>query len=183
MQTTTSLLPQAICYEDDIFSLDVLRKKSSTSICMQLIGTTVNTRSIPTVYSVLKKLLPSVLSSTCFNDDNLPFAIEVKSTEIGHLFEHILLEYLCLARLSQGAGSAVYSGNTRWNWHKDPRGTFHILITSGMKDTEIFEEALIKTIQLTKFLMAGVTIQKGHIPPFQSVPVSLKNGTSSKHRA
>lgn len=182
MQTSQTFVvaQQVICYEDDIFSIDVKRGKTRTTMYMQVFTSVVNTKHIPTVYSVLKKLLPSVLSSKCFNDDNLPFALEVKATEIGHLFEHILLEYLCQARLLQGAESAVYSGYTSWNWHKDPWGTFHITVKSGEKDRAIFEEALIKTIQLTKFLMLGIRIGHNKYSQFQITPVALKNGKSQK---
>lgn len=175
-----SIAPQSICYEDDVFSLDIQRGKTKTTMYMQLFSSVVNTRNIPTVYPALKKLLPSVLVSKCFNDENLPFSLEVKATEIGHLFEHILLEYLCQARIQQGADKAIYSGSTSWNWHRDPRGTFHIVITSGIKDSEIFEEALIKTIQLTKFLLLGARFTLKQFSSFQSTPVALKNGIAAR---
>lgn len=177
--STFFIAPRAISYEDHVFSLDISRGRTKTTICMSLYTPVVNTRHIPTVYAVLKKLLPTVLSSKCFNEDNLPFAMEVRQTEIGHLFEHILLEYLCEAKLALGCDTAIYSGSTSWNWHKNPKGTFHITITSGAKDSQFFEEALIKTIQLTKFLLQGTRIQKGIIPPFHTLPVALKNGTSN----
>ena len=95
-----------------------------------------------------------MLLTQCFNDDGLPFRMEVKHTEIGHLFEHILLEYLCQGKIAKGAQRASYSGNTKWNWIKEPRGTFHIRLSCGMKDADILPAAMDKTISLMKVILA-----------------------------
>ena len=135
---------------DDLFSLMVTQHSSNTQIVMKLLTPTVNTRDIPWTYSFLKKNLPSVLASKCFNEENLPFAIEVRRTEIGHLFEHILLEYLCEEKLMKGYSSAVFSGNTKWNWSRDPWGMFHIYVSMRRSDSDIFPQALEKSITLLK---------------------------------
>jgi hypothetical protein len=82
-------------YIESLFSLHVMQKPSSTKITMQSFGEHVHTGHIPFIEDLLKKYLPTVLLTQCYNDEQLPFAQEVKDTEIGHLFEHILLEYLC----------------------------------------------------------------------------------------
>jgi hypothetical protein len=117
----------------------------------------INTREIPETISILKQTLPSVLQSTCYNENNNPFYKEVLETEIGHLFEHILIEYLCLLKLSQGYNSVEYCGVTKWNWRVYPKGSFHITVNAGIKDTEIFAEAMSKSITLINNIFASVS--------------------------
>src|SRR5258706_436221 len=110
-----TILPQepVIPLKFELFSLFVQKKKHTTRILMKLNTPIVNTRELPETYQLLETDLPSILRSQCFNELHLPFASEVKSTEIGHLFEHILLEYLCISKLEQGISNrASYSGNT-----------------------------------------------------------------------
>lgn len=138
---------------EKLFSLEVLQKTSSTKIIMQSHHEHVSTGHIPFIDELLRKHLPTVLLTKCYNDENLPFSVEVKSTEIGHLFEHILLEYLCQLKIAKGSNSAVFSGRTSWNWVRDPRGKFHIHLTCGKKDADILPFALEKTITLMKIIM------------------------------
>jgi hypothetical protein len=137
---------------------------------MSLYIPTVNTRELPQTTSILTQYLPSVLASTCFNDEKLPFALEVKSTEIGHLFEHILLEYLCYFKLSQGYTNAEYSGVTKWNWERDPWGVFHIIINTGWDDTEIFSSAVQQSIILLQLILRQA--QSSDLPILPSQPIS-----------
>ncbi len=138
---------------DNLFSLNITQKNSSTKIIMQLYGTEVNTSNIPYIVDLLHMKLPNVLLTKCFNDDNLPFRDEVRNTEIGHLFEHILLEYLCQLKIAKGYNRASYAGRTRWNWVKDPKGKFHIHLTCGVKDADILPLAVQKTVDLMKIVM------------------------------
>lgn len=148
------LLPAPSEYHvESLFSLEVLQKTSSTEIVLQSHHKYVNTGYIPFVDEILQRHLPTVLLTKCFNDDDLPFSVEVKRTEIGHLFEHILLEYLCQLKIAKGAQRAVFSGRTSWNWIKDPRGKFHIHLTCGSRDADILPPALEKTINLMKIIM------------------------------
>ncbi len=135
-----------------LFSLHVMQKTRSTKIVMQTHHKYVNTGYIPSVEKLLRKYLPTVLLTECDNDERLPFALEVKSTEIGHLFEHILLEYLCQLKIAKGSESAIFSGRTSWNWIRDPRGKFHIRVSLGRNDADILPEALEKTISLMKMI-------------------------------
>lgn len=146
-----SLLPAYI--EFDFFSLRVEHYKTHTQIAMQLFIPTVNTKEIPMTYAILKQTLPSVLKSQCFNELNLSFCREVRTTEIGHLFEHVLLEYLCLQKMAIGCKSATFSGVTNWNWKKEKWGSFHIQVNAGYKDLPIFSPALQKTIALTETVL------------------------------
>lgn len=165
---------------ENLFSLDVIQKQTTTRIVMQMLYNQVNTRDIPHIVELLQAYCPNVLMTQCFNDDGFPFSVEVKHTEIGHLFEHILLEYLCQEKIAKGADEASYSGNTKWNWIKDPRGKFHIRLSCGMKDADILPTALTKTIDLMKIILAY-----HQSPLFINRPLSgprngLKNGSRSK---
>lgn len=142
-----------IYFIPNLFSLSLSQKTSHTHITMKLFTQAVNTRVNPLTTYVLRKNLPSVLTSMCFNDANLPFAQEVKNTEIGHLFEHILLEYLCQYKLLKGCNEAIYNGNTHWNWKRDEWGTFHIIVDSGKEDADILPLAIEKSIDLIKKIL------------------------------
>ncbi len=125
---------------------------------MQVFTKEVHTGKMSHTLPTLKKLLPTILKSTCFNENNIPFSIEVLRTELGHLFEHILLEYLCQLKLRKGYEEAMFSGTTDWNWNKYPRGTFQITVSVGEEDLDIFPEAFMKTVTLFELLMEKQTI-------------------------
>lgn len=120
---------------------------------MQVNVSFVNTCDIPATYEFLRENYPSVLRTQCFNENNLPFSTEVINTEIGHLFEHILIDKLCSLKIKQGAKSAVINGTTSWNWKKNLYGSFEIWIDVGRNDLELLIEGLKTTIELTKKLM------------------------------
>lgn len=124
----------------------------------------INTNQIPHIVQYLKHAFPSVLTTQCFNDQNLPFSQEVKDTEIGHLFEHILLEELCLLKIQRGSRCATFNGITNWNWVKEPQGTFHIEIDSTYKDADILVEALDKTLKLVEIIIPQNIPQKKKHP-------------------
>lgn len=180
----SSQLPQTSTTQqlsvERLFTLDINQKQTTTSIVMQMLYNQVNTRDIPHIVKLLEAYLPNVLLTQCFNDDGFPFRVEVKHTEIGHLFEHILLEYLCQGKIAKGANQASYSGKTKWNWVRDPRGKFHIRLSCGIKDADILPVALEKTITLMQ------TILSHHESPlFMNKSISnpkngLKNGRRSR---
>jgi hypothetical protein len=120
---------------------------------MEMLNSIYNTADIPHSYTFLENHLPSILKSKCFNKNNYPFPKEVKSTEMGHLFEHILLEYLSLSKRLQGIKGSVHNGVTKWNWNVDKKGVFHIEIDSGVNDTDNFYPALEKTMLLFSTLV------------------------------
>jgi len=138
---------------NDLFSLAVTQQPTSTKIIMQLFNNKISTSEIPFVTELLNDHLPTVLLTKCYNETNLPFAVEVRNTELGHLFEHILLEYLCQLKIAKGFSQASFSGRTSWNWVKDPMGKFHIRLSCGSKDADILPLAIEKTIALMKILM------------------------------
>ncbi len=130
------------------YMLAVKYDSCETKILMRVLQGTVNTRDLPGTIDLLKKILPSVLQTICYNESNNPFHLEVQRTEIGHLFEHILIENLSLLKIAQGYDSVEYSGVTKWNWKLDPMGTFHITVSAGVEDATNFAIAMTKTIEL-----------------------------------
>jgi hypothetical protein len=130
-------------HTSDIFTLHVKQTKKQSKIIMQLNGGTVNTKELPQTFPILKKILPSVLKSTCYNDDN----------------------YLCLLKVSSGFDNVEMSGLTKWNWILHPKGTFHITVSAGIEDTAIFAKAMASSIELTNLiLMSGQQIVSPHSP-------------------
>lgn len=135
-------------YTNGLFSLAIYNGEINTRIIMELFASRVHTKDIPATSSILQKRLPSIFYSKCFNEKNYPFSQEVKNTEIGHLFEHILLEYLREIKLASGFKNPIYNGLTKWDWERDAVGVFHISIDAGVGDKDIFKKALHKSIEL-----------------------------------
>lgn len=147
------------------FFLNVHQLHRQTDMLMDLKIPEVNTIDVPATFGILNEALPNVLRSKCFNEENLSFKEEVKRTEIGHLFEHILLEYLCEQKMSFGRKSAVFRGVTNWNWIEEKRGTFHISVSCGKKEARIFWEALEKATRL----LISILNTKYNFAPLNSV--------------
>lgn len=133
----------------DLFSLYIFDRKSFTEITMQFYTSIIQTSELPSTGTVLNRILPDIYFHNCFNDSHLPFKKEVLDTEIGHLFEHVFLEYLSqLSYMYEGNGRN-FRGETRWNWKEDPFGMFRITIKSKYLTKEIFfNEALNKSVYL-----------------------------------
>lgn len=141
-------MPSKTSHKNHSFSLKIRRSKKATYISMHIFGNHVHTGSMPHTTELLKEFLPTIFYAQCFNEKHIPFQKEVMRTELGHLFEHILLEYLCILKLQKGYTEASFSGQTDWNWDKDPRGLFRIKITAGNDDWDIFPLALRQAKQL-----------------------------------
>lgn len=141
-------LSYPLSYKSDLFVLTVQHRDKDTKITMRVLIKMMNTESLPDTFPLLKKYLPSVLKSTCFNDSNFPFYEEVKSTELGHLFEHMLLEHLCMVKSRHGISNVCHSGLTTWDWRKDREGIFHITIDAGYSDRVHIAQALQISIPL-----------------------------------
>ncbi|MBI2420719.1 MAG: hypothetical protein HYV38_01395 [Candidatus Levybacteria bacterium] len=137
----------------DFYSLIVSPQKKETFITMSLNTAHFHTNAFPRTYSILEKTIPGIFRSKCFNDEDLPFSQEVLNTEIGHLFEHIILEYLCQIKLQKGAKKALYKGFTNWNCKKDKKVTFHIILYMNQAEQEIFAEALDKSIKVLDYIL------------------------------
>lgn len=131
------------------YKLAINDYSSNEANITMLLGTPFfHTKHLPLTHSILEDILPQILSNKCFNESNLPFKDEVKDTEIGHLFEHIVLEYLCQIKVKNGFRKASFAGVTHWNWKKDTKGTYHIKIQMNKKDKIFLEKALGKSTNL-----------------------------------
>ena len=169
------------------FSIYIRQNTTAAKIKMMMFRDPLNTVHLPRTYAILKKFLPSVLTTECFNDLSIPFYKEVRRTEIGHLFEHILLEYMCRLKIAKGFRSAVYEGRTRWNWERDPKGLFHIHINCGMKDSDILPIALNKSIALVNIVLQNGTglENRRFFPTYKAQSSSylgLKNGKKRRSK-
>jgi hypothetical protein len=114
-----------------------------------------HTSHFPETVSLLDNHLPSILECECFNTEGLPFHQEVKATEMGHLFEHIILEHLCDDKLATGHSSADFSGRTYWDWATNAIGTFHIKISKDQTHLPNFSAILDKSLGLLNSILAS----------------------------
>jgi len=82
-----------------------------------------STRHSPHIPGLLFKLLPQLARHRCENDGGYSFKKECQSTEIPHLFEHLIIELQARAQ-----PSGILKGETQWNWRVDPKGRFYVYV-------------------------------------------------------
>lgn len=140
---------------ENLFLLSINPGVRNTNIEMKFMINLLNTSELPHTFDVLKDSLPSIFQSECFNEGKLPFRDEVRNTEIGHLFEHILLEYLTKFKKLYDNEEKSFTGVTSWDWIKNKKGTFNIKINTGDNNSRIFNEAVEKSIELLKKIIEG----------------------------
>lgn len=98
------------------------------------------TSHAPSMPRILFRMFPYLAAQRCYNDKGHSFRREALSTEIPHLFEHLLLEIQKQARIGS-TGEGPITGDTQWNWSVDPRGRFHVTVSY---DNEIVALAAIR---------------------------------------
>lgn len=140
-------------FSHQLCSLSITHRKEHTDILMQLFSEHVTTKTLPQTLSYLKKLAPSVLRTTCHNDLHLPFRKEVTDTEIGHLFEHLILDYC--SQHSEDS-TRTYYGLTEWDWHVDKRGTFCISVSLGETEQDLLYRAIAHSHTVLEKLFSSV---------------------------
>ena len=86
-----------------------------------------STMHAPNMPRLLFKMFPYLAAQRCYNENGHSFRREANSTEIPHLFEHLLLEIQKQVRRGIYADVSI-SGETEWNWLIDPRGRFHVTV-------------------------------------------------------
>lgn len=157
-------------YKSKNFSVSLRQKEDKVLLTQHIWGNYINTKSFPTTYSVLAQNIPSIFENECFNEEGIPFSHEVKSTEIGHLFEHLILEFLKLEHLSE-YGDADISGFTEWDWEKDAIGIFNIEIScsSLLYPHRTLKKSVIKAILkasavLEEIFSSGINQEVGMTP-------------------
>ncbi len=135
------------------FTLEVTSTPKASRLIMHLFTHQVTTLHFSHLSKLLRKKLPCIFGCMCFNQQNLPFKEELKDTEIGHLYEHILLEYLAKLKSKSGDDQSDVAGVTSWNWNRQPRGTFNIVVNVGKKDLALLEVAITQTNQLMQEIL------------------------------
>ncbi len=113
----------------------------------QKVFSEVSTKNLPNTTALLTKDLPAIFNNVCHNAQNLPFRKEVRSTQVGHLFEHILLENLKNLAVKQN-GHGYFKGETTWDWDKEAYGKFNIIIYSNRANLPQFSQAFDKATAL-----------------------------------
>lgn len=103
---------------------------------------------VPGLAHHLLSMLPSLREHDCINRRNLSFEEELNETELGHVFEHVVLAVLALRGIRT-------RGQTTWNWQRDPIGTYHITIGTGKK-LLLKESLLVTQAILTNALLGPV---------------------------
>jgi hypothetical protein len=144
----------------DFFTLNLAQLDNSLDITMHMKVTLFKTNQLPATYYILKNLLPGIFKHKCFNYGKHSFAKEVVNTELGHLFEHILLEYLCRIHMREGITDFCLKGNTNWDWQNERKGTFHITVNSGFTNLKILQEALQRSIELMTIICNSIYFQQ-----------------------
>jgi len=131
-------------FSDKFFTLNIHQTEKSTTLLMSMLSPYLRTGNLSQTLIILKKDAPAVLQTTCHNNLNLSFEHEVVDTEIGHLFEHLVIDHLSrsfpYAQYHQD--SCFYVGLTEWDWHTDTRGTFHITLSVGKKERKRLHAAM-----------------------------------------
>ncbi len=173
MSIITAQVKQPVLYKNDLFTLDVVTRAKSTKIRMEMLVSILTTENLPGTSYLLKKQLPSIMCSKCFNGNDYKFSKEVLNTEIGHLFEHIILENLSELKYNQESKNHIYNGLTSWNWNKDPRGVFRIEIDTGHEDKELIDLALYKSTTLLTEILQDVKVDD-YKPIFTESLISME---------
>lgn len=150
---------QKIYYQSNTFTIHIYQTSQKTYLTMRMFTPHINTESIPETTAFLDKFYPQVLQTECFNDGGRQFSHEVKETEVGHLFEHILIEKIYQCQKGLENQKIAVNGHTRWNWRNEPRGTFHIRIDRGSFDYLDVISCLDETICLIEQLLKLTTTE------------------------
>lgn len=152
-----SIIQPQLMYQDfqnyESYFMSLKKEDDNISITLLMDSDLLTTKSLPETYNLLLQHFPKVLKTKCFNDLNIPFHEEVKNTEIGHLFEHIMLGFLCELKVKNGSTRASFRGITEWDWKKDAMGTFHITIGIKAEDIQYIKEAYENSHKILKLIL------------------------------
>ncbi|KKR79641.1 MAG: hypothetical protein UU73_C0003G0309 [Candidatus Daviesbacteria bacterium GW2011_GWA1_41_61] len=132
----------------DNFQLKVKLQQHQTRIYFRVLNCHCTTSSLPQTCSILEHFLPGLCHHQCFNNKQIPFLKEAQNTEVGHLFEHILLEYLYLLKNNSHQHHPIHKGETVWDWKEEEKGIFHITIDIGSSEMDTLTQALDQGIRL-----------------------------------
>jgi len=141
----------------NFFRLSVDINQDSAKCIMEILNSRFySTKNFPQTLDILKQSLPQIFYHQCFNDKKLSFLEEAKNTEVAHLFEHIILEYLSQ---SQRDKNEHLFGETNWNWYQDQPGVFKISLNFPKEKPTVLVVALEHSINLLEKILNSVTKQ------------------------
>jgi len=140
-----------------LFDFVLTQRPDHVEITIQFFTSFYTTHEIPGTIALLETLLPRIFRHKCFNSGKLAFKEEAANTELGHLFEHILLEFLCIYKYKEGHLDFNLKGLTEWNWLQDPRGIFYISLNTKREDIFVLQQALLKTQNLMEVILMANT--------------------------
>lgn len=124
----------------------------------------ISTKSFPKTFNIIKKMIPGVLETECFNDHNFSFSKEIKNTEIGHLFEHIVIYLLKEHGISKhhdcDNDEVIYEGRTWWNWKENPKGKFFIEVNGPLVASDIFTKIIKQANSIIEIILMSQSIEK-----------------------
>lgn len=114
----------------------------------------------------LLAVLPHLAEHRCHNRHDLPFAEELNDSELGHVFEHVVLALL--------TRHGIFTrGQTTWNWQRDPIGTYHVTVATGKRLA--VKECLLTAQAILTNLLVGPILRFEPIPggDGRAVPLTI----------
>lgn len=169
MSNNLSSSPSLINYPVS-FKYDLKHDTRKTLIKIKFLTGFFSTKYFPLTLNYLKENYPQVLNTLCFNYQSQPFTKEVTNTELGHLFEHLLIAKIYDLKVQGGERNFVVQGRTRWDWEKGERGDFDIVIVWDNKCMEVFNKAITETVILMEKIISTMST-KNSTGNFSVLPV------------
>lgn len=162
----------------DLFTGGLKLKTNQVIIDLQINVDFTTTQEIQPLCDLLQANVPHIFDCKCFNQNKLAFTHEVKQTELGHLYEHILLEYLVDLKYKQTKKQATFSAWTSWDWYKNPRNSYRIELEIKSSDYAILYQAIKKTHTLMELIIyshKSYQVDPVAMAPTASTSVGLYN--------
>lgn len=106
------------------------------------------TSARPTLAQECLALLPGLARHRCESGSAHGIIAELANTESPHLVEHVALELLALAGWPRDM-----RGRTRWNFARDGRGVFRVLLACD--DLDVAAAALGAAVTIVTWLLDG----------------------------
>ena len=137
-----------------------------------------STQHAPHIPKLLFKLFPHLARHRCENENGYTFRRECQSTEIPHLFEHLIIELQ-----GQVQRSGVLKGETQWNWRVDPKGRFHVYVDYDNEMLALgairLAERIIQALDGRNIERINVAEEVEHLRELAKIGERLKNGKGS----
>jgi hypothetical protein len=134
-----------------MYKIIVEKSAHQIHLHLSLVNTKLTTKSYPKTVEILNRQLPGIFSCKCFNNEKRSFRKEAKNTEVGHLFEHILMENL----INLHPVVHTCRGETRWDWQRNPLGTFEIELNTLEGYQVVWQEVLLRSMKIFDAILAS----------------------------